>query len=185
LGAAVGWTPHRVERGERVSEPIQPGGPVATDRGGTADAWNEYLLAARRLDAVRRGAVTAAGEQAQSVQTAREELTGVRARLVPQQSRLCDLGVPKEALIPSHPEVAVATRAMARGPEAVLAALRRARATIDAADARVAGADRSRPLARLASWPLWARYLLIYGLPVLALLVALACIGAGAALIFT
>jgi hypothetical protein len=100
----------------------------------SADAWQDYLAAAQRLDAVRRAAATAAGEQAHGVRTAQEELTGIRARLVPQQSRLRALGVPEGDLRPSEPEVAAAGRAMAAGPDAVLAALREARATADAAD---------------------------------------------------
>ncbi|MBF9135502.1 hypothetical protein I0C86_42385 [Plantactinospora sp. S1510] len=136
----------------------------------SGDAWQDYLAAAQRLDAVRRTAATAAGEQAQGVRTAREELTGIRARLVPQQSRLRALGVPEGDLRPSGPEVAAAGRAMAAGPEAVLAALREARATADAADSatEVPGTG---PLA-------WSRMLLYgaYALGALLLLVVL-CVG--------
>ena len=142
----------------------------------SGDAWQEYLAAAQRLDAVRRGATAAAGQQAQGVQTAREELTGVRARLVPQQSRLRELGVPEEELLPSQPEVAAAGRAMT-GPESVLAALRQARATADAADAVV----RDGPTGPLP-WPAgWPRGLLVYGPVALAILVLLTCLCVGTA----
>ena len=90
----------------------------------SAGTWEEYLAAARRLDAVRRAAADAAAEQARTVQAAREELTRLRARLAPQQSRLRDLGVPEAELQPSPAEVAAAAEAMADGPAAVLAALR-------------------------------------------------------------
>jgi hypothetical protein len=85
-----------------------------------AAAWNDYLAAARQLDGVRQSAATAAGEQARSVQAAREELTAVRARLAPQQSRLRELGVPAISLVPSPPELTEATRSMAAGPAAAV-----------------------------------------------------------------
>lgn len=136
----------------------------------SGDAWQDYLAAVQRLDAVRRTAATAAGEQAQGVRTAREELTGIRARLVPQQARLRALGVPEEDLRPSEPEVAAAGRAMAGGPEAVLAALREARANADAADSATE-LPGTGPLA-------WPRILLYgaYALGALLLLVVL-CLG--------
>lgn len=111
-----------------------------TDHPQQPDPWAEYVSAAQRLDAIRRDAATAAGEQAQAVQAARDELAGVRARLAPQQSRLRDLGVPESELLPSAAEVEAAAAVTAAGPSAVLAALRRARATADAADATVVGA---------------------------------------------
>lgn len=116
----------------------RPGDDPTGDRPPPA-AWSEYLAAAQQLDTVRRKAAAAAGEQAQSVQTAREELTAVRARLAPQQSRLHDLGVPLMSLLPSPPEVSAAARMMAAGPATVLAALRGARATAEAVDATLAG----------------------------------------------
>ncbi|MEH1013746.1 hypothetical protein V6U90_11640 [Micromonospora sp. CPCC 206060] len=131
------------------------------DAAGTVDAWAEYVAAAQQLDAVRRGAATAAGEQARSVQAAREELARVRAQLAPQQSRLRELGVPAMNLVPSPPEVSVAVRGMAAGPDAVLAALRDAGAVVRAADTELG--------ARGARWLAPVRNLLVY-LP-LALLV--------------
>jgi hypothetical protein len=131
-------------------------------------SWEEYQAAAQRLDAVRRGAATAAGEQAKAVQTARDELTGVRARLAPQHSRLRDAGVPEAALRPSPADLAAATRAVADGPEAVLAALRQARATADSADAALVGSGAdvavlSRTLAGIGGSPARLRNLVVYG----------------------
>lgn len=140
------------------------------------EPWDEYLAAARRLDAVRHGAATAAGVQAEAVQAAHEELTRVRARLAPQQSRLRELGVPEVDLLPSPPERAVATRATTGGPEAVLAALRRARITADAADTAMDGVSHPLPLLGGSSR---AGVLLGYGLLALAAVVLLVCAGVG------
>jgi hypothetical protein len=124
------------------------------------DAWNEYVTAAQRLDAVRRGAAAAAGEQAQAARAAHEELTGVRARLAPQRAKLLAQGVPDAALHPSPAEVAGAAQAMAGGPPTVLAALRRARATADAADETEVG---RRPVGARGETPAWLRNMIVYG----------------------
>ncbi|GAB3149367.1 hypothetical protein GCM10027290_35500 [Micromonospora sonneratiae] len=126
-------------------------------------AWAEYLLAARQLDTVRRAAATAAGEQARSVQAAREELTQVRARLVPQQSRLRSLGVPEAELLPTAPELAATSQEVAGGPAAVLATLRRARAAAGAAEVRITGVGGLGSLGRIAvNGPVWLRNLAVY-----------------------
>ncbi|RZU50641.1 hypothetical protein EV385_2416 [Krasilnikovia cinnamomea] len=123
-----------------------------------ADAWTGYLAAAQRLDAVRRAASTAAGEQAATVQAAQQELAGVRARLAPQHARLVqDLGVPEIDLAPHAADQALAAQAIAGGPGAALAALRQARVTADAADAALLGPGPATP------WRPWARNLLVYG----------------------
>ena len=120
--------------------------------------WADYLAAAQRLDAVRRAASSAAGEQAATVQAAQHELAAVRARLAPQRARLVqDLGVPESDLVPLETDLMAATQAVAGGPAATLAALHQARATADAADAAMLG-----PRAR-AQWRPWARNLLVYG----------------------
>lgn len=124
------------------------------------EAWNEYLTAAQRLDAVRRGVAAAQGEQAQAARTAHEELAGVRARLAPQRAKLLAQGVPEAALQPAPADVAVAAQAMAGGPPAVLAALRQARATADAADATEHGA---MPIGPRGDTPAWLRNLIVYG----------------------
>ncbi|MFI5932461.1 hypothetical protein [Actinoplanes sp. NPDC051494] len=120
--------------------------------------WADYLAAAQRLDAVRRAASSAAGEQAATIQAAQQELTAVRARLAPQRARLMqDLGVPEMGLLPQPAEQALAAQAMAGGPAAILTALRQARATADAADAGMLGPGPASPLRP------WARNLLVYG----------------------
>ncbi|WP_422734601.1 hypothetical protein ACN26Y_09270 [Micromonospora sp. WMMD558] len=136
------------------------GGPVTT-------AWTEYLAATRQLDGVRRDAATAAGEQAHAVQAAREELATVRTHLAAQEARLREAGVPPISLVPTPPELTEATRSMASGPAAVLAALRMAGSRADAADAALA----ARGLVGAAGWPTAARNLLVYA--PLALLVPL------------
>jgi len=125
-----------------------------------AGPWADYLDAAQRLDAVRRAASTAAGEQATTIQAARQELATVRARLAPQRARLVqDLGVPESDLVPQEADRALAAQAVAGGPGAALAALRQARNTADAADATIVN-DRARGA---APWRPWARNLLVYG----------------------
>jgi hypothetical protein len=120
--------------------------------------WADYLAAAQRLDAVRRAASTASAEHAAAVQTAQQELSGVRARLAPQRARLIrDFGVPESDLAPQPADHALALPAVAAGPAGVLIALQQARATADAADAAMLG-----PGGR-ARWRPWARNLLIYG----------------------
>ncbi|MDT5042305.1 MAG: hypothetical protein QOE51_3290 [Actinoplanes sp.] len=126
-----------------------------------AGPWADYLDAAQRLDALRRAASSAAGEQAATVRAAQQELSAVRARLAPQHARLVqDFGVPETALLPQAADQAVAAQAVAGGPAAVLAALQQARSTADAADATMVGGG---PLRAAAAWRPWARNLLVYG----------------------
>ncbi|GAA4594321.1 hypothetical protein BJY16_001280 [Actinoplanes octamycinicus] len=124
----------------------------------TGGPWAAYLAAARDLDTVRRAASSVAGEQAATINAARQELTSVRARLAPQQARLVrDFGVPPADLVPLEGERASALAAVTGGPGAVLSALRQARVTADAADHAFIGpapVGPSRP---------WARNLLVYG----------------------
>jgi hypothetical protein len=123
-----------------------------------AGPWADYLAAAQRLDAVRRAASVASSEQAATVHAAQQELAGVRARLAPQRARLVqDLGVPEMNLAPQAADRALAGQAVANGPAAVLAALRQARGTADAADAAMLGPGPQ------TQWRPWARNLLIYG----------------------
>ena len=135
--------------------PVQAAPPVPPATG----PWADYLAAAQRLDAVRRAASAASSEQAATVQAARQELAGVRARLAPQRARLLqDLGVPEADLITQPGEHITAAQVVAGGPAAALSALRQARATADAADAAMLGG----PGPRMPVGP-WARNLLIYG----------------------
>ncbi|NIL58373.1 hypothetical protein HCB18_16575 [Salinispora arenicola] len=136
---------------EPVHEPQAAHEPVAT-------AWVDYLAAARQLDGIRRGAATAAGEQARAVQIAREELATVRARLAGQEARLRASGVPPISLVPTPPELSAVSRSMASGPATVLAALRVAAGRVDAADTALA----TRRMINTAGWPVVARNLLGY-----------------------
>jgi len=139
---------------EQEQETAVPAQPVPPAPG----PWADYLAAAQRLDAVRRAASAAAGEQQQAAAAARQELSAVRARLVPQQARLIrDFGVPEGDLTPRPAELEAAAQTVAGGPAAVLAALQQARRTADAADATIIGPAPSRALRP------WARNLLIYG----------------------
>jgi hypothetical protein len=129
--------------------------------------WADYLAAAQRLDSIRRAANAAASEQKAAAAAARQELSAVRARLAPQQARMVrDFAVPEGDLRPRPAELEAATYAVAGGPAAVLAALRQARHTADAADATVLG---PAPTQRLRPW---ARNLLIYGPFAAAVLIA-------------
>ncbi|GIE98053.1 hypothetical protein [Paractinoplanes rishiriensis] len=120
--------------------------------------WDDYLAAAQRLDAVRRAASAAAGEQQAALAAANQELLAVRARLAPQQARMMrDFGVPESDLTPGPAELEAARQAVAGGPAAVLAALQQARRTADAADATIIGPGPARPLRPMV------RNLLIYG----------------------
>ncbi|MEV6341767.1 hypothetical protein [Actinoplanes sp. NPDC051851] len=122
------------------------------------EPWADYLAAARELDVVRRAANSAAGEQSASITAARQELSSVRARLAPQRARLVrDFGVPEHELAPQQNDRAQAAAAVAGGPAAVLAAVREARATADAADHAFVG-----PVPLGPARP-WARNLLVYG----------------------
>jgi hypothetical protein len=122
--------------------------------------WAEYLAAARRLDDVRRAASAATSEHAAAMQAAQQELAGVRARLAPQRARLVqDFAVPETDLLPQPAEQAAAAQAVTGGPAVVLAALRQARGTADAADAAMLGRG---PQLRTPLRP-WARNLLVYG----------------------
>ncbi|WP_240033034.1 hypothetical protein [Micromonospora globbae] len=159
--------------GTATRRPPGPAGPGRQRTGGQREAvpsptaaadaavaaWQDYLAAARQLDGVRRAAAAAAGEQARSVQEAREELTEVRARLAAQQTRLRERGVPPISLVPSPPELSEEARAMAGGLATVLAALRGARDRLDSADAALVARYPLRP----ASWSARPRNLLVYG----------------------
>ena len=126
-------------------------------------AWEDYCAGAQRLDAIRRGAATAAGEQARTVRAAREELGAVRARLIPQQSRLREAGVPDDELMPTPADTAQAEQAVVGGPVQVLAALRQARMTADGADAALLGGGGGGSGVARGPRPAALRNLLVYG----------------------
>lgn len=131
---------------------------IPVQAGQAPGPWAEYLAAAQRLDAVRRAASAAVGQQQAAVTAARQELDAVRARLAPQAARMVrDFGVPEGELIPRPAEMEAAAQAVAAGPAAALAALQQARLTADAADNTIIGPGVRGPLRP------WARNLLVYG----------------------
>jgi hypothetical protein len=125
----------------------------------TDPAWNDYVAATQRLDAVRRGAAQLATDRERARGAVRDELSAVRARLAPQRARLRELGVPDEQLVPAPAEMAGAAQRMGSDAAMALAALRQARATADAADAAVLAPQGWAPG---ATGP-WLRNLLVYG----------------------
>lgn len=125
-------------------------------------AWDDYLAAAQRLDRVRRDAAQTIAEQAASIETARQELAGVRQRLALQGARLADLaaraGLPALPLAPGPPV------ADPPNPVAATAMLRAARAELDSADAALSEVDTSKDdRGPFPDWPQPLRNLLVYG----------------------
>jgi hypothetical protein len=133
--------------------------PKRSEDPGMSD-WEEYLAAAQRLDAVRRAEASAATERDRVLHAAREELSGVRARLAPQRARLRELGALDEELRPGPADAGAAAQIVGSDPGAVLAALRQARVTADAADAALLGGGGPSPT---GAQPPWLRNLLVYG----------------------
>ena len=70
-------------------------------------AWDDYLAAAQRLDAVRRDAAAATAARTAATQAAGQELATVRQRLALQAARLADLaaraGMAPPVLTPDSP----------------------------------------------------------------------------------
>jgi len=145
-------------------------GTRAADPGDAA--WRDYVAAAQRLDAVRRGAANLAAEQERMRTAARDELAAVRARLAPQRARLREWGIPDDRLVPTQAEADAAAQAVGADPATVLAALRQARMTADAADATVVSPRGFAPPGTrftppggsgVGGAPPWLRNLLVYG----------------------
>lgn len=139
-------------------------------------AWADYVVAAQRLDTVRREAADSAAGEATALGAARDELPTVQAQLSIQATRLLDAadraGAPPPVLQPGPAELHAAAQAVSGGPAVALAALRQAGANVSVAD----GA-----LARLGDEGTGSqslRNLLVYGpLSLTALLVQLAVAG--------
>jgi len=136
-------------------------------------AWEEYVAAARRLDAVRRAAAASAAEEAATAQSAREELAVVRTRLTAQRGRLAEvagqagLRPPDVAAEPAQVDTATAAlkeSGAANIPAATLGALHQARSHLDAADAELTATEQARSVwAQIRGWPPAVRNLLVYG----------------------
>jgi hypothetical protein len=125
-------------------------------------AWNDYLVAAQRLDAVRREAASVVTAEAASVQATKEELATVRRRIDAQRTRLLDTAF-RSGLVP--PTLAATGPAhLDDDPTTTVATLDRACADLDAADALLAEADRPGIAAGLfGSRPPALRNLIVYG----------------------
>ena len=107
-------------------------------------AWDDYLAAAQRLDAVRRTAAVVVAEQTKTLQAAREDLAGVRARLALQHARLLDTarqaGTALPDVSPTAADVAAAQATLGKGtPQSVRTSLGTARTALDNADAVLSG----------------------------------------------
>ena len=114
-------------------------------------AWDDYLAAAQRLDAVRRSAAVAVAEQTKALQAARDDLTGLRTRLGLQHARLLDTarqaGTTLPDVTPAPADMANAQAALGKGtPQSVRTSLAGARSALDNADAVLSGlADAGGP----------------------------------------
>lgn len=107
-------------------------------------AWDDYLAAAQRLDAVRRTAAVVVAEQTKTLQAAREDLAGVRTRLALQHARLLDTarqaGTAPPDVSPTAADVAAAQATLGKGtPQSVRSSLSTARTALDNADAVLSG----------------------------------------------
>ena len=126
----------------------------------TAAPWTDYLVAAHRLDTVRREAAQATAAEAEAVTTARGEIPEMQARLAIQAGRLLESalqsGVSPPALLPGPVEQRAVAHSVEGGPHVVLTALRQARSEVDVADSTLARLD--EPEARA-----FRRNLLFYG----------------------
>ena len=138
-------------------------------------AWDEYLDAARRLDAVRQEVATAHAVEAAAAQDVGRELAALRQRIGLQRMRLLDVarraGAPDPQLV--DPRVAVLTGA-AQPPDAPtaprasasshVAAVQAARERLDAADALLSEVDGPGISAGpLGTWPPARRNAVVYG----------------------
>jgi hypothetical protein len=142
-------------------------------------AWEDYLAATQRLDAVRREAASVVAERVAAVKAAQADLAGVRQRVTQQHTRLAsaskEAGVPVPDTGPAEP-VAVTAE-----PIALRAALKETGATLTAADALLSTVERSNStrLSRISNWPIVPRNLMVYlGFALLSVLVPLITLGA-------
>ena len=133
-------------------------------------AWDEYLAAAQRLDAVRRDAATAAAARTAAVQAAGQDLGTVRQRLALQSARLADLAA-RAAMAPLMlaPEPAMPDPP---DPAAAGALLRTAVTDLDTADAALSEVD-TGTVARgpFPDLPQTTRNVLVYGAVALVVLI--------------
>ncbi len=136
-------------------------------------AWEDYQSAAQRLDRVRRDAAGAVAERTTALQTAQQDLAGVRQRIALQRARILDLAA--RAGIPAPPladPVPLPEPAQPVGPAAVSELLRRATADLDAADAAVSEVDTGTfTRGPFPDWPQPLRNVVAYGSVALLILI--------------
>jgi hypothetical protein len=132
-------------------------------------AWDEYLDAAHRLDAIRREAATARAAEAIAAADLRRELGALRQRIGLQRGRLLDIA--RRAGLPDPQLTDPQTAAMAAGPAgtetaigAQVTAVRVARERLDTADALLSEVDGPNLAAGpLATWSTARRNAVVYG----------------------
>ncbi|NUR69567.1 MAG: hypothetical protein HOU81_01980 [Hamadaea sp.] len=140
------------DEAEATTELMGDGGSASSEASRPmTGAWQEYLAAAERLDAVRREAAAGVAAEQAALRAAREELPPIRARLALQQQRMSEMatmsGRQMPVLTPNPAETTSAERAVTGGPAVVLAALRQALSTVDVADGALAQAPTRPPSA--------------------------------------
>lgn len=149
------------------------------------NSWDEYLTTVRQLDTVRREAAAAVAAQQNAATFAEQELGGVRLRIALQRSRLTDVAGRLTRTPPVIEPFATERTAATSTVEAIStdpapginAALKGARATLDAADATLSVVANAAPRSGLLpDWSPVARNALTYAWYALLSLVALVAI---------
>ena len=138
-------------------------------------AWDEYLDAARRLDAVRQEAAEARATEAAATQDVGRELTALRQRIGLQRMRLLDVARRAGLADPQLTDPRVATQAGVAEPSGApavppvsaashVAAVRAARERLDTADALLSEVDGPGvSTGPLGSWSPARRNAVVYG----------------------
>jgi hypothetical protein len=132
-------------------------------------AWDEYLDAARRLDAIRREAATARAAEAIASADLRQEIGSLRQRIGLQRSRLLDIarraGLPDPQVTDPQAAAMAAAQAGTQGAiGAQVTAVRAARERLDTADALLSEVDGpTLGAGPLANWPPVRRNAVVYG----------------------
>jgi hypothetical protein len=132
-------------------------------------AWDEYLDAAHRLDAIRTEAATARAAEAIAAADLRHELGALRQRIGLQRGRL--LGIARRGGLPdpqlTDPQAATMAAAPAGTETAIgaqVTAVRAARERLDTADALLSEVDGPNlGTGPLATWSTARRNAVVYG----------------------
>ena len=132
-------------------------------------AWDEYLDAAHRLDAIRREAATARAAEAIAAADLRHQIVALRQRIGLQRGRLLDVarraGLPDPQLTdPQLATMAAAPPGTETAIGAQVTAVRAARERLDTADALLSEVDGPNLGATpLATWSAARRNAVVYG----------------------